>query len=275
MMFALGLSVFAATVSQSLAGSVDKESPGRQYKVHFPDSIQRSCHAILFSVGTGVSVGKYDTFAEALVQKGYIVAIVDPERGSMTKLDANKLQGAYAEAKDQLLSWTSACDSINKWIVGGHSAGGGTAHKVLVSNPSLADAIFSVDPFTKGDMGGDVRLPALYWGFDVTTCFVTKSAAAEGYYGLTENTKRVFYRAEKVMENSLCGFAPKYFHCSIVDGHCPACTNCKDTPAYFFEDIANSVDAFINSALTGSWSASNVEVQTTTPVVIFVASAVQ
>lgn len=200
----------------------------------------------------------------------FLVGIVDPEKGSMTKLDVDKLRTAYAFAKENLIGWSGrACTSVNKWVIGGHSAGGGTAHKIFADDASMADAIFSVDPFTRGDMGGDVPLPGLYWGFDVTTCFVAKDAGAKGYYELTQRDRRVFMRAERKMQLGKCGYAPRYYHCSIVDGACTACTNCADTPEYFFEDVANSVDAFAK-ALSGTWSRNNVAIQTTTPIDIFV-----
>jgi len=269
MKFAAALAIFAASFRQSLAGVNLIDDPNRQFKVHFPDTTQSSCDAILFSVGTAVAVHGYDTMSQGLVQKGFIVVVVDPEKGSMTKLDVAKLKTAYIQAKLNLYTWSSqACDSINNYIVGGHSAGGGTAHKVFDEDPSVADAIFSVDSFTRGNIGGVVNLPSLHWGFDVTTCFVDREAGAAAYYDLTSQNKRVFYRAAKVMDTGLCGVVARYYHCAIVDGGCRACRNCLDTPDYFFEDIVNSVDAFAK-ALAGTWSKDAVTVETTTPVDIF------
>jgi len=239
--------------------------------LHYPDSPQTSCEAILFSVGTAVSVGGYDSMAKALTEQGFVVAIVDPQKGNPTKLDVEKLRQAYSHVKENLVDWAGdKCQSVSKWIVGGHSAGGGTAHKVFASDPSMADAVFSVDPFTKGDMGGDVNLPSLFWGFDVSTCFVTKELAAAGYYALTSSDKRVFVRAERMMTWTACGYSPKYFHCSVVDGGCTACTNCMDTPDYFFEDVANSVRIFVDN-LEGTFAPS---FEFTTPTVNFVGTDV-
>ena len=79
------------------------------------------------------------------------MAIVDPEKGFPFKLNVEKLRSAYAHAKENLVSWSDgACGSVSKWLLGGHSAGGGTTHKVLAADPSMANGIFSVDPFTKG-----------------------------------------------------------------------------------------------------------------------------
>jgi len=245
--------------------------PDHQFKVHSPAGTQASCEAILFSVGTSVSVGGYDSMAAALVKRGFVVAIVDPEKGWPTKLNEDKLRFAYSHAKENLLTWSEgACGSISKWIVGGHSAGGGTAHKVLAADPSMADGVFSVDPFTKGGLGGMVNLPGLYWGFDVTTCFVTKEQAASAYYSLTDTDKRIFVRAQKEYVNSKCGYSPKYYHCSVVDGGCTACTNCMDTPEYFFEDVADSVQKFSEGFAKRSWSVDVLGLKSTTPVDYFV-----
>lgn len=268
------IAVMAALARPSSAGSVTEGSSERQFKVHFPDSYQQRCKAVMFAVGTGVRVEGYDSMAAALVQKGFVVVIVDPERGSMTKLDPVKLLPAFEEAKSTLLTWTSACGGIDKWIVGGHSAGGGTAHTVVAKNPAIADAVFSVDPFEIGSNGeGTVNKPALYWGFDFTSCFVSKSKAAVAAFDQTAGGRRVFVRVKKVSQWSLCGYAPKYFHCSIVDGGCTACTNCKDTPSSFFEDVANTVDTFVQDSFRSSWNPRVVDVVTTTPVDMFTNSA--
>jgi len=188
-------------------GSKLVDLPKQQFKVHVPESNQASCEAVLFSVGTSVKVDGYDSLAAALVKRGFAVVIVDPEKGWPTKNNVGKLRDAYTHAKENLVSWSGgACGSISKWLVGGHSAGGGTAHKVLAAEPSMASGMFSVDPFTRGDLGGVVNLPGLYWGFDVTSCFVNKEESAEAYYGLSAADKRIFIRAKKEYVISRCGF---------------------------------------------------------------------
>ena len=57
------------------------------------------------------------------------------------------MRDAIVEVKRSLLSWTSACGTVSKWVVGGHSAGGGSVHSAVSADPSLADALFSVDPY--------------------------------------------------------------------------------------------------------------------------------
>ena len=92
---------------------------------HTPAGHQSSCEAVLFSVGTSVSVDSYDSMAAALVKRGFVVAIVDPEKGWPTKLNVEKLREAYAHAKDNIVSWSDgACGSVSKWLLGGRGVVG-------------------------------------------------------------------------------------------------------------------------------------------------------
>ena len=111
----------------------------------------------------------------------------------------------------------------------------------------------------------------MYWGFDVTTCFVGKDDAAKAAY-YHSMSLRAFYRVDRVYGWTWCGYSPKYFHCSFCDNHCPACTNCKYTPTYFFEDVAESVDKFITALVNGTWSKQNLQISASTPLDLFVDS---
>jgi len=80
-------------------------------------------------------------------------------------------------------------------------------------------------------------------------------------------------RVDRVYSWGPCGYSPKFFHCSIADGGCPLCTNCMVTPSYFFDDVARSVNAFVNSALLqDAWDPSSALVKTQTPTQTFVGS---
>jgi len=260
------LALVAVLTRQALAGSVTKSFDANEFVVHFPDDHQESCDVIMHAVGTFTAADKYATFSEALVERRYVVVVVDPERGSMTKLDAPKSRAAFQLVRKELLSWISTCGRINKWIAGGHSAGGGTAHSVLASNPEIADAIFSVDPFDISSNGDKavVNKPALYWGFDFTSCFVTKEKSALMAFENTINERRVFVRVKKVG-----GFRPTFFHCSHVDGHCLGCGRSQPTPPEFFLDMAATVDQFIQDAFTRTWNPKVIELKTAVPVEMF------
>lgn len=258
--FALAIAVGALVAfvfSGAQAASFTKDLSAGKVKVHYPSSAPAACDAILLGVGTAMSREGYDNLASAISAYGYVVVIMDHAPGNMVKTDATKFRNLALAVQANLVGWLAGtgCTSISHWLMGGHSAGGQAAQNAVSSDPSLADAIFSIDPYNCSNTG-NVVVPAMYWGFNVTTCFVSMNDAAKAaYYGSLG--QRAFYRAKKVYTFNPCGFAPKWFHCSFADNHCPACTNCWYTPSYFFSDVAQSVNRFINAAFYGTWSKSN------------------
>ena len=264
--------ILISGTAQAAPNYIDKTTSAGQYRIYYNSSLSASCEAIVLGVGTSMSRDGYDYLASAIASYGYIVVIVDHQPGSMTKTDATKFKACAIELQNNILSWLSGkgCSSIAHWILGGHSAGGQAAQNAVSGDPNLAEGVFSIDPYDCSGTGA-VSVPALYWGFDVTTCFVTKENAAKAaYYGSLG--ERAFYRVAKVYSWGPCGYSPKYFHCSFADGDCLACTNCMITPSYFFTDIAKSVNKFINAAFYGTFTKANVAVSTTTPTTLFVGS---
>jgi hypothetical protein len=219
-----------------------------------------------------MSRSSYDFLSAQLNTKGYVVVIMDHQRGNLTKTDAGKYRDCANLVKGQIAAWLAPVgySSVAHWIMGGHSAGGQAAQNAVAANPGLAHAIFSIDPY---NLSGAARVsgPALYWGFQTTTCFVgANDAAKAGYYGT--DGRRAFVRVNEKYSLGPCGYSPKYFHCSFCDGHCPGCTNCMTTPNHFFVDVANSVQKFVNAAFYKPWSKANLSVSTTTPTTLFVDS---
>ncbi len=260
-----------AMVPDAVSAQMDKTLSNGKVRIHFPNPAPSACEAILIGVGTSQARDDYDFLSEALIDYGYIVVIMDHNPGNMIKTDATKFRNCALEVKANLLTWLSAtnCSFISHWIMGGHSAGGQAAQNAVSADATLADAVFSIDPYNCSNTG-DVVVPALYWGFDVTTCFVNKNDAAKAaYYGSLGH--RAFFKVAKKYSWGPCGYAPVYFHCSFCDEHCLGCTNCKYTPDYFFEDVANSVFKFIEAAFYGYWSKPALAIDTpTTPVTLYV-----
>lgn len=256
-------------LSQVQAAYVDKSISTGQVRVHYSSNSPTSCDAVLLGVGTAMSTSSYDKLSERLIAYGYVVAILDHAPGNLVKTDAIKFKNLANDVKSNLVSWISAsnCGSITHWVMGGHSAGGQAAQNAIADNATLADAVFSIDPYD-ATAAGNVNVPAMYWGFDVTTCFVSKNKAAKAAY-YRSNTLRAFYKVKKKYSWGPCGYSPKYFHCSFCDNHCPACTNCKSTPNHFFDDVANSVNKFINAAFYGSWSKSALTISGKTPLTLY------
>ncbi|MCG8338284.1 MAG: hypothetical protein MJE63_27575 [Proteobacteria bacterium] len=250
----------------------DKTLTSGEVRLFYSTSSPASCDVILFGVGTNMGVDQYDKMSTELISYGYVVGIMDHNPGNMVKTDATKFTTLVEDIKLEMVDWlaTSGCTTIAHWIVGGHSASGQAAQEALSVDPALADAIYSMDPYDATAVG-NVLLPALYWGFDVTTCQVTKSDAAEAAY-LRSDGQRVFHRVAKKSKWGLCFVNYEYYHCSIADQGCTIfCSNCKSTPNHFYVDVANSVHKFIEAAFYGTWSKENLAVDNpTTPITLFV-----
>ncbi len=261
----------AALCSSSALAYTDYNLTNGGVRVHLPASSSASCDVVVLAVGTAMSTSSYDSLSGAISSYGYATVIIDHNVGGLTKTDAADYAALVAEVKAALPQWAAAkCAAINHYVLGGHSAGGQAAHYAVAADPTLADALFSIDPYNISG-AANINLPYMVWGFNVTTCFVTKADAAQAAYQKSTG-KRAFYRVEAAYSWGPCGYSPKYFHCSFCDGHCPACTNCQLTPASFFVDVAASVNAFIQSAFYTPWSKAALNINTTTPLTLFVDS---
>ena len=248
----------------------DISASSGKLRIHYPSTTPSQCTAILLGVGTAMDIDSYDNLAGEIIKKGYIVAILDHNPGNIVKTDAGKFRNLALETKSKLLSWigTSQCNVVARWTMGGHSAGGQAAFNAMVSDAGLAQAHISIDPFDISN-SGSISVPGLYWGLDVTTCFVDKEKAAKAAYYRSAG-KRMFVRVNKTYTVGPCGYSPKYYHCSFADGSCPACTSCMYAPSSFYVDIAGSVDRFLKAAFGGTWSKAAVSGSMTTPVTLFV-----
>lgn len=261
----------AALCSSSALAYTDYNLTNGGVRVHLPASSNTSCDVVVLAVGTAMSTSSYDSLSEAITSYGYATVIIDHNVGGLTKTDATSYAALVSEVKTNMPTWAAGkCSAINHYVLGGHSAGGQAAHFAVAANADLADALFSIDPYNISN-APTINLPYMVWGFNVTTCFVTKADAAQAAYQKSTG-KRAFYRVEATYSWGPCGYSPKYFHCSFCDGHCPACTNCQLTPASFFVDVAASVNAFIQSAFYTSWSKAALNISTTTPLTLFVDS---
>jgi hypothetical protein len=130
---------------------------------------------------------------------------MDHQRGNLTKTDAGKFRACLDLVKGAIGSWLAPAGftSAAHWIVGGPSAGGQAAHYALAADSAIAHAVFSIDPY---NLSGAplVPGPALYWGFEGTTCFVgVNDAAKAGYYRTTG--PRAFVRVNRVFTGSARG----------------------------------------------------------------------
>jgi hypothetical protein len=243
-------------------------------RVQFPTPTPANPEVFILAVGTAMTRHSYDLLSAQLIGKGFVVVNMDHNPKGIVKTDAAAYRDCAMTVKSELPTWLVATgfQSAAHWIMGGHSAGGQAAQDAISTDPALADAIFSIDPYN-ADNAGPVAGPALYWGFSITTCFVNIEKAAKAAYYQTSG-HRAFYRVQGVysMNPAPCGYSPQFFHCSFCDFHCPGCFNCTQTPSYFYVDIANSVLNFVNAEFYEVWSKAGLTTVTTTPTDLFVDS---
>lgn len=264
----IALILWVFTLS-SYGGTSDRTTDNGKVRIHYPDSGSNNCAVVMLGVGTAMQTSSYDKLSERIADYGHIAVTLDHAPGNMIKTDANKYKNLAEDVKDQLLNWISAssCNVVNHWIMGGHSAGGQAAQNAIANSIGLADGIFSIDPYNAKDTD-PVNIPAMYWGFNSTTCFVTVDDAAKEAYKRSDD-RRAFYKVDTKYSWGPCGYSAKYFHCSFCDGHCPGCTNCKITPDHFFDDVAKSVDLFIQHGFSSTWSKANMSFSSTTPITLY------
>lgn len=255
----------------ALAAQLDREpAPSCSVRVHYPDAVPAVTDVVVFGVGTAMARSSYDFLGAQIAARGYVAVFMDHNPGNLVKTDAGKFRACALAVKAGLPGWLAPAglSAVSRWYLGGHSAGGQAAHHAVAADPALGDGIVSLDPYNLSG-APTVPGPALYWGFDVTTCFVTAGDAARAGYYATAN-RRAFWRVKRVYSLNPCGYAPKFFHCSFCDSHCPGCTNCMPTPASFFADVARSVQRFATAVASGTWSKANLTASMTTPVELFV-----
>jgi len=258
------------TTMNAYAGYVDKNLSSGKVRVHIPDNLPNQCDVVLLGVGTAMKSESYDKLSAQINKFGYVVGILDHAPGDTFKTDAGKFARLAKAVKYKMRSWLADTNgsSVAHWIMGGHSAGGQAAPNAVAEDVNLADAIFSIDPYNMNDTQ-DVYVPALYWGFAETTCFVeVNDAAKKGYY--KTHAQRAFVKVAKKYSWGPCGYSPEFHHCSFCDDHCPVCTNCKHTPDFFFKDVAKSVNKFIKAAFYGNWSKNALSFRSKTPLTLYV-----
>jgi len=263
------------TLSISRADAAfDRSLSQGEARVTTPTSMPSQCTAVLLAVGTAMSNSDYDTLATKIAAYGYVVVVLDHQPGNLTKTDATKLRNLALAVKSSLPSWVApGCGGgFNRYLLGGHSAGGQAAHNAMITDSSLAHAMFSIDPYDISGLGS-ITKPGLYWGFNATTCFVDVNGAGKASYNRTPSATRVFHRVNTSQGWEWCGYVPHYSHCSFANGGCPACSNCVSAPQSFYNDVAQSVNKFVNALASGNWAKSNLTlVGAQTPVTTFAGS---
>lgn len=240
------LSIIIAVTSANGVAYVDAKVARGRVRVHYPTEAGSSeCEVFLLSVGTTMSANSYDILSGEMVAYGYMVAVIDNVPGWPFKLNFKRLADIVNELQNDILNIANGtvCSSISHWILGGHSAGGQVALQAISNGLVSVNAAWGLDPFDS-TKAKQIDLPAFYWGFTETTCFVTKSKAALAAFYITEQNKRALYQ---VTTNK------NLFHCRFCDSNCFGCTNSQPPMMQFLKAVAQSAHYFVQAAFYGTW----------------------
>lgn len=227
--------------------------PEGHISFHYDDAVESQCDTVaIVGVGTAMGATAYQSLSTDIVTGSSLVFIMmDFNPGGMVKLSARKYTKLANAVAEQITSLVPACKTSPKhgFIVGGHSAGGQAAMQAL---PSLIPTVnpigfLGLDPFN-AKKGGTITIPAMYWGFAKTTCFVTAKNAAAFAYNHTTNKDRVFFQVANTRQ--------KITHCIFTDNGCGglACPSKKDY-SWVRTAVGDTVRRFVAAVVHGEFIA--------------------
>jgi len=229
--------------------------PEGHFRSHYDDAVEWQCDTVmLMGVGTAMSANKYDKLSTEIVTGRSIVFIMmDFNPYNMVKLSAKKYARLANAVAKQITTLVPACirPPAHGYIIGGHSAAGQAAIEAL---PSLLEtvkpiAFFGLDPFNakKASRRHNITIPAIYWGFAKTTCFVTAKNAAMFAYEHTSSHERVFFQVANTHT--------KITHCIFTDNGCGGCVcPSEKEDAWVRTAVGKTVSSFISAVITGEFS---------------------
>ena len=247
-MFDLTILVFALIVLSTTLCSADivskksARSSRFKYDYYYDDATSSSCDSVvMINVGTFMSTGDYSKLANAIVIAGSppnvsasdtIAIIVDSNPNLIKKDDGKKFADVVNDIAGSISTLIPKCSKPPLYFVGGHSGGGKGAINAINLNILTfpVTGFVGLDPFeiTRQDrLKLRIDMPSLYWGFNETSCLVTKENAAEAAYEISDPNRRIFYRVNTPK--------PRFIitgpHCSFANQGCfGACQSAKDLP---------------------------------------------
>ena len=206
----------------------DRSSPYK-YEYYFDDAISSSCDSVvMINVGTAMSTDAYSKLANAIVTADYqqdestsgtIAIIVDSNPNRIVKDDGKKYAEVVNAIAGSLSSIIPKCTTPPLYFIGGHSGGGKGAINALnlkiIKFPVAG--LVGLDPFEitaseQIQQNMRIDIPSLQWGFNETSCLVTKEKAAEAAYNISNKNHRIFYRVNTrkpltIVTGPHCSFA--------------------------------------------------------------------
>lgn len=249
-------------------------------RYHYDDDAagDAACSAVFFvGVGTAMSVGDYDEVASDMsiggTSGGIVTIIADPAPGNPVKLFSGPYANQVNDVHANLASIVPACEGRKKkkdgdpiFVIGGHSASGQAAIDALDDakggginfEPS---GFFGLDPFEVNTKKMKIDVPALFWGFEYTTCLVSVDKAAEAGYEISPATSRVLYRIEN--KNKMIT------HCIFTDNGCTVVCPANRSGDWVRKYVGDSARAFARAIETGNYAKERFEPRDGEPVLLY------
>lgn len=206
----------------------------------------------IFGVGTDMQSSNYMNISKEIVTRcnDVLFIVLDHNPGYLIKLDGAKFASnanMIASNPSKYFPKVGVSTSI-MFVIGGHSAGGSAAIDAMRGGhlTFTHTGFLGLDPYggTGGFKGLHISCPALFWGFDKTTCFVKINKAAEACYDIAPINTRALYRVHNDDGNIQ--------HCIFADDGCLACPAGK--VGYWIRGcVGASVETFVgNMPLPGT-----------------------
>ena len=214
------LLLFGISTSAEMVSNGTKLAEGH-IQFHYDDATEWQCDTvILMGVGTAMKAENYEKLSRQVVTGGSTVLIMmDYNPFNFVKLSTKKYVRLANTVAKRITTLIPACKQppSHGYIIGGHSAGGQAAMEALSLLSFQPIAFFGLDPFNAKNAlrTHNITVPAIYWGFSKTTCFVTAQYAARYAYEHTTSHKRVFFQVANTKT--------KITHCIFTDNGCGGC----------------------------------------------------
>eukprot|EP00457_Paulinella_chromatophora_P011056 gb/GEZN01011181.1/.p1 GENE.gb/GEZN01011181.1/~~gb/GEZN01011181.1/.p1 ORF type:complete len:317 (+),score=24.12 gb/GEZN01011181.1/:117-1067(+) len=295
------LFLLALLVVRSVGGgwtdkSIEKPTKAK-CRVFFPTlAIKSSCVVFVIAVGTGMRSDGYNRLGTKLCESGHVMAVVDPNPGSMVKLDSLRFRNAFEAARQNMDAWmlnatnSSKCPGKNwKYVVGGHSAGGQAAANSLAISTEGVNGFLGLDPYNCKSVTSKAKtalqkLPGAVWGLKRTTCAVTSDlAASRCYRDIASGSTMEGLHALFHVDNSALT-CPTYNHCGFSDTGCDGGQSlidicqirCPRSAVDLTDAVAASADRLADRVHTvdKKWSKADWTLKSSVPLVVTVSGRV-
>lgn len=147
------------------------------YRIHYRTygNSSSNCGQVMLLHGFGLSTASLDPIAEQYAKNNYYVVTVDLPNFGYSSRETSKT--ALQSREDLVFSLLE--NLKGKWIIGGHSMGGGIAANVAINHPEIITGVVLYAPQTSTEAGGIVSK-------------IMKSRIMQGVFGATIGLVKTF-----------------------------------------------------------------------------------